>query len=78
MNLPNKLTVMRMILIPFFVFFMLAPYFEGYGNYIATAILSLQVLPTCWMEKLQESTIWLLISENLWILWQTSCLYALQ
>ena len=29
---------MRMILIPFFVFFMLAPYFEGYGNYIATAI----------------------------------------
>ena len=38
MNLPNKLTVMRMILIPFFVFFMLAPYFEGYGNYIATAI----------------------------------------
>lgn len=38
MNLPNKLTVMRMILIPFFVFFMLAPYFEGYGNYIAVAI----------------------------------------
>ena len=29
---------MRMILIPFFVFFMLAPYFEGYGNYIAVAI----------------------------------------
>ena len=38
MNLPNKPTVMRMILIPFFVFFMLAPYFEGYGNYIAVAI----------------------------------------
>lgn len=38
MNLPNKLTVMRVILIPFFVFFLLAPYFEGYGNYIATAI----------------------------------------
>ena len=29
---------MRVILIPFFVFFMLAPYFEGYGNYIAVAI----------------------------------------
>ncbi len=28
----------RVILIPFFVFFLLAPYFEGYGNYIATAI----------------------------------------
>ena len=38
MNLPNKLTIFRMILIPFFVFFLLAPYFEGYGNYIAVAI----------------------------------------
>ena len=38
MNLPNKLTTMRVILIPFFVFFMLASYFEGYGNYIAVAI----------------------------------------
>lgn len=38
MNLPNKLTVMRVVLIPFFVFFLLAPYFEGYGNYIAAAI----------------------------------------
>ena len=38
MNLPNKLTILRVIMIPFFVFFMLAPYFEGYGNYIATAI----------------------------------------
>lgn len=38
MNLPNKLTVLRVILIPFFVFFLMAPYFAGYGNYIATAI----------------------------------------
>ena len=38
MNLPNKLTLFRVILIPFFVFFFLAPYFEGYGNYIAVAI----------------------------------------
>lgn len=38
MNLPNKLTILRVILIPFFVFFMMAPYFEGYGNYIAVAI----------------------------------------
>lgn len=39
MNLPNKLTTFRVILIPFFVFFLLAPYFEGYGNYIALVIL---------------------------------------
>lgn len=38
MNLPNKLTIMRIILIPFFVFFLLAPYFPAYGKYIATAI----------------------------------------
>lgn len=38
MNLPNKLTLFRVILIPFFVFFLLAPYFHGYGNYIAVAI----------------------------------------
>ena len=38
MNLPNKLTIFRVILIPFFVFFLLAPYFSGYGKYIAVAI----------------------------------------
>jgi CDP-diacylglycerol--glycerol-3-phosphate 3-phosphatidyltransferase len=38
MNLPNKLTIFRVILIPFFVFFLLAPYFPGYGNYIAVVI----------------------------------------
>ncbi len=38
MNLPNKLTVFRVILIPFFVFFLLYPGFAGYGNYIAAAI----------------------------------------
>ena len=38
MNLPNKLTILRVLMIPFFVFFILAPYFEGYGNYIAVAI----------------------------------------
>ena len=38
MNLPNKLTMARVILIPFFVFFLLAPYFPEYGKYIATVI----------------------------------------
>ena len=38
MNLPNKLTIFRVILIQFFVFFLLAPYFPEYGKYIATAI----------------------------------------
>lgn len=38
MNLPNKLTIFRVILIPFFVFFMLTSYFSEYGKYIAVAI----------------------------------------
>ena len=37
MNLPNKLTIMRVLLIPFFVFFMLMPV-APYSNYIAVAI----------------------------------------
>lgn len=38
MNLPNKLTLSRVILIPFFVFFLITPFFPGYGNYIAVGI----------------------------------------
>ena len=35
MNLPNKLTVMRVCLIPFFVLFMLADLFGTADRYIA-------------------------------------------
>ena len=39
MNLPNKLTVLRVIMIPFFVFFMLVPSVAGAASkYIALAI----------------------------------------
>lgn len=38
MNLPNKLTLFRVMMIPFFVFFLLSPFFTGYGNYIALVI----------------------------------------
>ena len=74
MNLPNKLTILRVILIPFFVFFLISPFFDGYGNYIALAIFIIARLT----EKLQENTILLQISASLWIRLQTSCLYALQ
>ena len=58
MNLPNKLTILRVILIPFFVFFMLAPYFEGYGNYIAVAIFTgVWYLPNVLDSKIAISTI---------------------
>lgn len=38
MNLPNKLTVLRVLMIPVFVVFMLTPLSEGAGKYIALAI----------------------------------------
>lgn len=38
MNLPNKLTVLRVLMIPFFVIFMLTDLGGGYGNYIALII----------------------------------------
>ncbi len=38
MNLPNKLTVLRVLMIPFFVFFMLNDVPAGYGKWIALFI----------------------------------------
>lgn len=38
MNLPNKLTVLRVLMIPVFVVFMLTPLSEGAGKYIALVI----------------------------------------
>ena len=38
MNLPNKLTMFRVILIPFFVFFVLAPFIGRWGEILALVI----------------------------------------
>lgn len=38
MNLPNKLTVLRVLMVPFFVVFALTDLVPGYSHYIAVAI----------------------------------------
>ncbi len=38
MNLPNKLTILRILMVPFFVFFMLTDFAGGASKYIALAI----------------------------------------
>jgi CDP-diacylglycerol--glycerol-3-phosphate 3-phosphatidyltransferase len=38
MNLPNKLTVLRVLMVPFFVFFLMADSFGRLGKWIALAI----------------------------------------
>ena len=38
MNLPNRITVLRVLMIPFFVFFMISDFFGGAGKWIALAI----------------------------------------
>ena len=38
MNLPNKLTVLRVLMVPIFIIFMITPLAEGNGKYIALAL----------------------------------------
>lgn len=38
MNLPNKLTILRVILVPFFVFFLLTDYLGGASKWVALAV----------------------------------------
>lgn len=52
MNLPNKLTILRVIMIPFYVFFMLvdlSTYIGGTGKYIALAIFVMASM-TDWLD----------------------------
>ena len=75
MNLPNKLTVLRVIMIPFFVVFMLTDLGGQYSNYIALVIFCGKVLRICWMERSQEKYNSVTNFESLWIRLRTSFLW---
>ena len=78
MNLPNKITVFRILLIPFFVLLMLSPLEWGAlifwdrihidTHFIGALIFILLLLRIGLMGILLGNIIWLLISGNFWIL----------
>ena len=73
MNLPNKLTTLRVIMIPFFVFFLLWQNGENHTfRMIALALFIIASLTDLLDGRLPESTIWLRTLENLWIRSRTS------
>ena len=78
MILPNKLTVLRVVMIPIFVLFMLTDLAGDASKYIALALFCLASLTDFIDDIWQESTTWLQTSESLWTRLQTSFWCALQ
>ena len=70
MNLPNKLTTLRVIMIPFFVFFLL--WQNGENRTFRMIALALFIIASLTDLLDGESTIWLRTLENLWIRSRTS------
>ena len=60
MNLPNKLTILRMFMIPFFLLFLYTDFFGGYDKIIAALIFIAASLTDMLDGKIAQ------ISENLW------------
>ena len=77
MNTPNKLTIARMILVPFFVLFILTGWGGDANRYICLAIFVVEVLRTGLTVILPARIIWLPILVNSWILLLTSFLFVL-
>ena len=75
MNLPNKLTVLRVIMIPFFVVFMLTDLAGQYSNYIALVIFCVASLTDMLDGKIARKYNLVTISESLWIRLRTSFLW---
>ena len=74
MNAPNKLTVARMILVPFLVLFMLTGWGGEANRYISLLFSLWPVLQTGLMESLPENIICWQTLVNLWIRLQINCI----
>ena len=54
MNLPNKLTVLRVIMVPFFVFFMLTDVGGAANKWIALVLFIVQSYHPAYLSDLQQ------------------------
>ena len=70
MNLPNKLTIVRVSLIPFFVFFMLTDLVGAAGKFVALAIFVIASLTDLLDGQIARKYIWSQILGSLWIRWR--------
>ena len=74
MNLPNKLTILRMILVPFFVFFMLVDSSvvpHGYAKWIALVLFCVASITDFLDGQIaRRNNLRDQFRESLWILWQ--------
>jgi len=77
MNTPNKLTIARMILVPFFVLFILTGWGGDANRYICLAIFVVASITDWFDGHLARKIIWLPILVNSWILLLTSFLFVL-
>lgn len=74
MNLPNKLTILRAIMIPFFlVFLYMSP---GWSKWVALGIFIAASLTDMLDGKIARKYNLVTNLENSWILWQISCWYV--
>ena len=73
MNLPNKLTVLRIIMVPFFVFFMLTDTGGTANKWIALVLFCVASLTDLLDGKIARK--YHLVT-NLWILSPISCWYV--
>ena len=75
MNLPNKLTIIRVCLIPFFVAALL---FDHGNNYTMRIVANVLFIVASLTDLFDGKIARKYILENSWTRWQTSCWFALR
>ena len=78
MNTPNKLTIARMIIVPFLVIFLLTGWGGEANRYISLTLFVVASVTDWFDGYLARKNNLLQTLVNLWILWRINCLYVLQ